>query len=57
MPLSIEISLKIGGSLKMTEVARIPVEIPGERVKALTSTYSIAREVKFSRREWKEEIK
>jgi hypothetical protein len=44
MPLSIDISLKIGGK----EVARIPVEIPGERVKALTSTYSIAREIKFS---------
>jgi len=41
MPLSIDISLKIGG-MKMTEVARIPIEIPGERVKALTSTYSIA---------------
>jgi hypothetical protein len=53
MPLSIEISLKIGSGIKMTEVARIPIEIPGERVKALTSTYSIAREVKFSKKEWK----
>lgn len=41
MPSSIEIQLKIGG-LTLTEVARIPIEIPGERVKALTSTYSIA---------------
>lgn len=56
MPLSIDISLKIGG-MKMTEVARIPIEIPGERVKALTSTYSIAWEVKFSKWEWKEEIR
>lgn len=53
IPLSIDISLKIGGGLKMTEVAKIPVEIPGERVKALTSTYSIAREVKFSKWDWK----
>ncbi len=56
MPLSIEVSLRIGGT-KMQEVARIPIEIPGERVKALTSTYSIAREITFSCNEWKAEKK
>ena len=56
MPTSIDVSIQIGHK-KFTEVARIPVEIPGERVKALTSTYSIVREVKFSLRDWKEENK
>lgn len=56
MPTSIEISIQIGHR-RFTEVARIPVEIPGERVKALTSTYSIVREEKFSLRDWKEDKK
>ena len=55
MPTSIELSLKIGGKLSMKEVVWIPIEIPGKRVQALTSSYAIAREVKFSRRGFKEE--
>jgi len=43
------------GDLRMKEVVRIPIEIPGKRVKALTSSYSIAREVKFSWKEFKVE--
>lgn len=56
MPTSIELSLKIGGAI-MKEVVWIPLEIPGKWVQALTSSYSIAREVKFSRKQFKEELK
>lgn len=57
MPEKIEVSLKIGSGLKYSEVAKVPVEIPGSRVKALTSAYSIAREINFSLNKWKKELK
>ena len=38
MPETIELLVSVGG----VNVGLIPIEIPGEKVKALTSTYSIA---------------
>ena len=51
MPKKIELKLKINGK----EVCVIPVEIPGTKVEALTSTYAITKEIKFSRDEFNEQ--
>jgi hypothetical protein len=53
MPEDITVKVKIGSGLRYTEVARIPVEIPGLRVKSLTSAYDIVREISFSQKAWK----
>ena len=53
MPKSIEIRLRIQGS----EICRIPVEIPGTKVEALTSAYALMKEIRFSKNDYKEQLK
>ena len=48
MPSSLDLSITIGG----TQVALVPIEVPGERVKALTSAYSLVKELRFSQNEY-----
>lgn len=53
MPKSIELKLSINNNL----ICSVPVEVPGSKVEALTSTYAITKEVKFSRDEYRQNLK
>jgi hypothetical protein len=53
MPKSIELKITLEG----TEICFIPVEIPGTKVDALTSTYALAKEIVFSRNEHKARLR
>lgn len=53
MPKSIELKITLEG----VDVCKIPVEIPGTKVDALTSSYALAKEIVFSKNEHKAQLR